>query len=111
MINRFLSMKVEWVDFVNEIQKYPISPKDLYRLYIDILPKGKQWLRYVKGRKEMEYPQWLLELVSKHYGVSNLESGEYLDRYYMTEQGKAELYSLLESYGTDPRQIETLHLR
>ncbi len=111
MINRFLSMKVEWVDFVNEIQKYPISPKDLYRLYIDILPKGKQWLRYVKGRKEMEYPQWLPELVSKHFSVSNLESEEYVDRYYMTEQGKAELYSLLESYGTDPRQIETLHLR
>ena len=34
MINRFLSMKVEWIDFVNEMQKYPISSKDLYKIII-----------------------------------------------------------------------------
>ena len=44
MINRFLSMKMDWISFVNEVQQYNLKPRDLYRLYIDMLPKGKQWL-------------------------------------------------------------------
>ena len=39
MIHRFLSMKMEYVDVVNEIQRYNLKPKDLYKLYIDVLPK------------------------------------------------------------------------
>ena len=31
MINRFLSMKSEWTDLVNEVQKYPLEPKELYK--------------------------------------------------------------------------------
>ena len=54
MINRFLSMKADWISFVNEVQQYNVKPKDLYRLYIDMLPKGKQWLRYVKRKKKDE---------------------------------------------------------
>ena len=56
MVNRFLSMNSDWTDLVNEIQKYPIEPKDLYKVYTSILPKKKQWLRYIKGDKKMKYP-------------------------------------------------------
>ena len=41
MVNRFLSMNSNWTDLVNEIQKYKLKPKDLYRLYIEILPKKR----------------------------------------------------------------------
>ena len=51
MVHRFLSMNMNWTDLVNEIQKYKLEPKDLYRLYTEILPKGKQWLRYTKGKR------------------------------------------------------------
>ena len=30
MIHRFLSMKMEWTDFINEIQKLNLKPKHLY---------------------------------------------------------------------------------
>ena len=53
MINRFLSMKSEWTDLVNEIQKYPLESKELYKVYTSILPKKKQWLRYIKGDKKI----------------------------------------------------------
>ena len=33
MINRFLSMKMEWTDFVNEIQKLKLDPRQLYVVY------------------------------------------------------------------------------
>ncbi len=50
MINRFLSMKMEWVDFVNEIQKHwnELSPKEHYKIYSSVLPKGKKYLKYIK---------------------------------------------------------------
>ena len=42
MVNRFLSMKMDWIEVVNEFQKYNLKPKELYKLYINVLPKGKQ---------------------------------------------------------------------
>ena len=66
MVNRFLSMKPEWIDLVNEVQKYPLKPKELYKVYADILPKKKQWLKYIKGDKQMKHPKWLYEIVAKH---------------------------------------------
>ena len=45
MVNRFLSMNSDWMELVNELQKYNLQPKELYKLYTNILPKGKQWLK------------------------------------------------------------------
>ena len=66
MVNRFLSMKPEWIEVVNELQKYKLQPKELYKLYTNILPKGKQWLKYIKGKNEMDHPKWLINIVVNH---------------------------------------------
>ena len=50
MVNRFLSMNSNWLELVNEIQRYDLPPEIQYKLYIDILPKRKVWLKYIKGR-------------------------------------------------------------
>ena len=55
MINRFLSMKSDWIEVVNEVQKYPLSPKELYRVYRDILPRRNQFLKYVNFRLISQY--------------------------------------------------------
>ena len=110
MVNRFLSMNSNWTDFVNEIQKYKLKPKDLYRLYIEILPKSKQWLRYTKGKKTMKYQRWLLEIVAKYYESSISEAYDYLEIYYSSEQGKADLKSILQKYGVEPKEIKKLNL-
>ena len=110
MVHRFLSMNMNWTDLVNEIQKYKLEPKDLYRLYTEILPKGKQWLRYTKGKKTMKYQRWLLEIVAKYYESSLNEAHDYLEIYYSTEQGKAELKSILQKYGVEPKEIKKLKL-
>ena len=108
MINRFLSMKMDWISFVNEVQQYNLKPKDLYRLYIDILPKGKQWLRYVKRKKKMNYSNWLLEIIIKDFKVSISEAKQYLDTLYMTEQGKQEIREILMKYGTEEKLIKSI---
>ena len=108
MINRFLSMKADWTSFVNEVQQYNLKPKDLYRLYVDILPKGKQWLKYTKRRKKMNYPNWLLEIMTKDFKISISEARSHLDILYMTEQGKIEIREILMKYGTEEKLLKSI---
>ena len=106
MVNRFLSMKMEWVELVNELQKYKLEPKELYKLYINILPKGKQWLKYTKGRNDMDYPQWLINIVTNDMEVSKQEAYQAIEMYYLTEGGMAELGQLARKWGIEPKKIE-----
>ena len=106
MVNRFLSMKMEWVELVNELQKYKLEPKELYKLYINILPKGKQWLKYTKGRNDMNYPNWLINIVANDMEVSKQEAKDAVDMYYLTEGGMAELGQLARKWGIEPKKIE-----
>ena len=108
MVNRFLSMKTDWISFVNEVQQYNLKPRDLYRLYIDMLPKGKQWLKYTKRRKKMNYPNWLLEVMTKDFKISISEARSHLDILYMTEQGKQEIREILMKYGTEEKLIKSI---
>ena len=110
MIHRFLSMKMDYVEVVNELQRYNLKPKELYKLYTNILPKKKEWLRYVKGKKTMKYQKWLLEIVAKYYESSINEAHDYLEIYYSTEQGKVELKSILQKFGIEPKGIKKLNL-
>ena len=66
-------MKMEWITMVNDIQKVPLEPKVLYKLYSNILPKGRVFLKYIKGSKDMLYEKWLLEIVFKHFEISLVE--------------------------------------
>jgi heterodisulfide reductase subunit B len=110
MIHRFISMKMEYVEVANEFQKYKLKPKDLYKLYSNVLPKKKEWLRYVKGKKTMKYEKWVVEIVAKHYESSLSEAREYLDVFYSTEQNKANLKTILQKYGSDTKEIKKLNL-
>ena len=110
MIHRFLSMKMEYVEIVNEFQRYNLKPKELYKLYTNVLPKKKEWLRYIKGKKVMKHPTWVVEIVTKYHEVSTKEANDYLEIYYSSEQGKADLKSILQKYGVEPKEIKKLNL-
>ena len=110
MVNRFLSMKMEWVEFVNEVQKYPLKPKELYKVYTDILPKKRQWLKYIKGDKEMKYPKWVYEIVAKHLQISLREASDAVDMYELSHGGQAELIDILIKYGKTEQEIRKIGL-
>ena len=110
MVNRFLSMKSDWIDLVNEVQKYPLEPKELYKVYTSILPKKKQWLRYIKGDKKMKYPKWVYEIVGKHLQCSMRESANAVDMYDISMGGQAELADILFRYGIDKKEVRKLGL-
>ena len=110
MIHRFISMKMDYVEVANEFQRYKLKPKDLYKLYSNVLPKKKEWLRYTKGKKDMKYEKWVVEIVAKHYESSLSEAREYLEVFYTTEQNKANLKTILQKYGVEPKEIKKLNL-
>jgi hypothetical protein len=106
MVNRFLSMKPEWMGLVNELQKYNLEPKELYKLYTNVLPKGKQWLKYVKGKNDMSYPEWLVNIVRNNDECSRKEAVESIDMLMLTEGGMMELGELGRKWGIEERRIK-----
>jgi hypothetical protein len=110
MINRFLSMKSEWTDLVNEIQKYPLESKELYKVYTSILPKKKQWLRYIKGDKKMKHPKWVYEIVAKHLQCSMREASDAVEMFEISTGGQSELADILFKYGVEDKEVRKLGL-
>ena len=106
MVHRFLSMKMDWVELVNELQKYNLKPKELYKIYTNILPKGKQWLKYIKGEKKMQYADWLVNVVANEMKVSKKEAYEAVDMYMLSEGGILELREICVKWGVEPKKIE-----
>ena len=103
-------MKPDWIEFVNEVQKYPLQPKELYKVYTDILPKKKQWLKYIKGDKKMKYPKWVYEIVSKHLQCSMREANDAIEMYEISAGGQTELGDILAKYGVEQKEIRKLGL-
>jgi hypothetical protein len=110
MVNRFLSMKPEWIELVNELQKYNLKPKELYKLYTNILPKGKQWLKYTKGKTDMKYPEWLINIMRNSDYGSRKEAIEAIDMLMLTEGGMMELGEIARKWGIDERKIHSAGL-
>ena len=106
MTHRFLSMKPEWVELVNELQKYNLKPKELYKLYTNVLPKGKQWLKYTKGKSDMKYPEWLINIMRNSDESSRREAIDAIDMLMLTEGGMMELGETARKWGIEERKIK-----
>ena len=113
MVIRFLSMKYEWVELIGEIQPYcqEIPPKALYLTLIDLIPKSRTFLKYIRPEKGVDYEKWMVELVSKYYEVPESEAEQYVDIMYAIKGGHQTLQNIAESYGTDPKIIKKLKLK
>ena len=106
IINRWLSMDKEFIEIVNYFQKYAIGtlePREVYKWYCDVLPKGKRFNKYIKGKKLKKYDEWLIKLLCKHFECSKLQTQEYLGLI-----SKEELKEILEKYGLDKKKIKRL---
>ncbi len=109
MLHRFISMNPNYVPVVNAVQKYTSMPERAhYQFLTEILPKGKQYNKYIKGDKEEKYKSWLVDIVSKHYHVSRTEAIQYLEIYYT--HNKPALRVLCEGYGIDLKTLKSAKL-
>lgn len=109
MIHRFLSMNVNYSQVVNVLQRFSSIPDRAHYLFLaNMLPRGKQYNKYVKGSKDEKYEKWLVELVAKHYHISTTEAVQYLEIYYTHD--KSGLKTLCQLYGVDPKQLKKAKL-
>ena len=113
MINRFLSMKPEWVELIATLLPLTqtLQPKEMYKLYISVIPKGKYYLKYIKGKGEDKYEEFLIELVKKDFAVSEIQANEYIEILYSTREGRENIKYICEKYGIDKKQITKLKLK
>jgi len=113
MILRFLSMKYEWVELIGELQPYlqELPPKTLYLTLIDLIPKSRTFLKYIKPTKGEDYESWLIEMIGKYYGVSLLEAEEYVGILYAIKDGHSKIKEIAEMYGIDEKVIKKLKLK
>jgi len=113
MINRFLSMKPEWVELIATLLPLTqtLQPKEMYKLYISVIPKGKHYLKYIKGKGEEKYEEFIVELLKKEYDCSERQANDYIEVLYSTREGREYLKYVCEKYGVDKKQITKLKLK
>jgi hypothetical protein len=82
IVNRWLSMRMELTELVNELQTYTIGllrPQETYKLYHELLPNNKAFAKYIKGKSEDKYDAALVSQIAEHYQVSKSEATDYVD--------------------------------
>jgi len=113
MVHRFLSMNPDWIEVLSEIQPYTqtLEPKYLYLLLIGILPKGKYYLKYVKGKKTDKYESFLIDLVRQDFQCSSRQAEEYVEILYASKEGRENILYICTKYGIEKKQITKLKLK
>ena len=106
IINRWLSMDKDFLEIVNYFQKYSIGtlePREVYKWYCDMLPRGKRFNKYIKGKKDKKYNTELIDIMVTHFECSKSQVKDYLDLI-----AKDELIEILEKYGMNEKTIKRL---
>jgi hypothetical protein len=102
MIHRFISMKQDYIEVVNEIQFTPMPKDILYNLWCKILPKKKTFFRYIKPKKGKINPK-LINILAKRFALSEREIK---DNYHLIGEDLSR--DILLNIGMDEKQIKTL---
>jgi hypothetical protein len=106
-------MKPEWVELIATLLplSQTLEPEQMYKLYINVLPKGKQYLKYTKGKAEDKYEQFLIDLIKREYSCSERQANEYAEVLYASREGRENIQYICEKYGIDKKSITRLKLK
>jgi hypothetical protein len=104
MINRFISMDINYIDTINYLQQYTLttmSPREVYKLYIDLFPKSKFWSKYVKpsNNNKLKISDKLVEFIAQNEKWSTSETRDNMLILLDNESGYDVIRSYLEKYG------------
>lgn len=103
MINRFISMKEDYIDLVNLIGKYQYLPNNkLYDFYCNVLPQTKTFFRYIKAKKKSYNPK-AIEKLAVFFKVSTREIKDIYPS--LTKQ---EIENIFQSIGLLDKEIKQL---
>jgi len=109
LINRWLSMNEDLIEYVDAFQQYtigPLSVREVYKLYWDLLPKQRFRFKYIKGKKVAKYNNDLVKLLAEHFQLSKTEATQYLE--ILCEQAPKVLYDIVYKYGKTDKEIKSM---
>lgn len=110
MINRLVSMNPDYIVAVNEIQQYNNITAEAHYLFLSqLLPRKRQWNKYIKANKGEDFPEALVELVAKHHQTSHADARVYLKLFFLG--GIENLLELLRGYGLSDKDIKKLGIK
>jgi hypothetical protein len=101
MIHRFLSMNYDYVELIAEIQPLTqaLTPELFYKVLIGIIPKGKVFLRYIKGKSDDKIDTEIVELIILEYSCSKNTAIDYYEVLMNINGGKEYIDYLKGKYG------------
>jgi len=77
MINRFVSMAEVFTQVVNEINRYSDIPKEThFRYFFSVLPKRRQFFKYIKKKKDLSQDEKLL--IANYFEVGLNDAEKYI---------------------------------
>lgn len=108
MILRGLSMNPVLISDMAFMFKYfdIIPSPQFYTLLIALIPKGKSYDKWIKGKKK--YGKILLKLIAEKFECSLSESADYLDIIYKRKDGEKEVFDICRGFGLIDREIEKI---
>jgi hypothetical protein len=103
MVNRYLSMDINYIDVVNYVQKInPQNKQQIYSIYREMIPKKKLWLKYTKNENKKNYKE-IPDYIAKYFKCSLKEANEYI--YILRKSGVQEI---LGNMGLDEKETNKL---
>lgn len=105
MICRFLSMDVNCIQDVNDIQFYSsiLKPKEFYQLCIAVIPKRKCFSPYVKNKTVYKWKSTAINILINHFQESERNVLEFLS--IITDE---EVKRILSLYGNSEKDINKM---
>jgi hypothetical protein len=94
-------MNYDFVDLIAELQPLTqtMEPKMFYLLMIGVIPKGKYYLRYIKGKGEEIANEKLVELLQIEYTCSKNTAIDYYNILTAIKEGPEYFEYLKSKYG------------
>jgi hypothetical protein len=94
-------MNFDFVDIIAEFQPLTqtMEPKMFYLLMIGIIPKGKYYLRYIRGKSEETSDEKIVELLQIEYNCSKSTAIDYYNILTNIKEGDEYIVYLKNKYG------------
>ncbi len=105
MINKFLSMNLNFIHIVNFIQKYDLPNNVLNLFYIKVIPKNNQRNEYIKSEKQNENKKTVIKNIQQFYNISEYEANRYF-LILIKNKNKLELERILLNNGLLVKDIK-----
>ena len=107
LANRWLSMNPEYIDLVNEVQRFTngqLGAREVYKVYYDFLPKKKTFDKYIKKSGGGVVSEEIISYICKYFEVSSREAEDYVE---LLSEG--EIRDIIKKYGVKDSQIDKMY--